>query len=354
MVGSDTLGSLLSTLRYILGFTFAIEAAGALLIWLNIHSTMGMTLSRELFFSIFHSVSAFCNAGFSTLQGNLGNRSLMAGHNGFYIAISLLVILGGIGYPILVNLKNLAMYYIKGIYVQIFRKGLHRKRYVHIANINTRIVLVATLVLLASGTFIVAVMEWNGAFSGMPWTDRIVQSFFNATVPRTAGFNSVDIAGFSTVTIIVYVILMWIGGASQSTAGGIKVNTIAVSVSNFISIIKGRSGAVAFNREISPYSVRRASATIFGSIIVISLSFLLLVFCEPHIEPGRLFFETVSAYSTVGATLDTTPLLGEPGKIILVLLMFTGRVGLITLLMGIVQPKGQPKYRYPQESVIIN
>ncbi len=354
MVGSDTFGSLLSTLRYILGFTFAIEFVGAILIWLSIHSTMEMTLWQEIFFSIFHSISAFCNAGFSTLEGNLGNGAVAADHNLFFIVISFLVILGGIGYPILVNLKNLADYYVKGIYRRFFKREDHMKRFTHIANINTRIVLVSTIILVVGGTCAIAVLEWNGAFSDMSGPDKLVQSLFNAVVPRTAGFNSVDIASFSSVTIVVYIILMWIGGASQSTAGGIKVNTIAVSVANFVSIIRGRNAAVAFNREISPYSVRRASAAILGSIIVISLSFVLLLLVEPHIEPQKLFFETVSAYSTVGGSLNTTPLLGEAGKIIISMLMFIGRVGLITLLMGIAQPKEYPKYRYPQDRIIIN
>lgn len=354
IVGSDTFGSLLSTLLYILAFTFAIEAVGAILIWCTIHSTMEMPLAEEIFFAIFHSVSAFCNAGFSTLEGNLGNTGIITGHGGFFVTISLLVIMGGIGYPILVDLGRVAAYHFRRIYRRIFKRGQSNVRVIHLANINTRLVLVSTLILLVAGTLSIAVAEWNGAFAGMSVEDKLVHSFFNSAVPRTAGFNSVGITSFSTVTIIVYTLLMWIGGASQSTAGGVKVNTVAVSTANFISIIQGRERAVAFNREISPHSVRRASATIYSSIAMIALFFAILVIMEPHLSPGRLLFETVSAFSTVGASMDTTPLLGVGSKFCLCALMFAGRVGFITLLMGLAQGKGEPKYRYPQDNVIIN
>lgn len=354
MLGSDAFSSLISTLLNILIFTFTIEAIGALLIWISIHSTMNMTLNEEIFFSVFHAVSAFCNAGFSTLTGNLGNPAILYNHNWFYIIISILIILGGIGFPILVNFKNVLAFHIKSFCMKLFKKNYKQIRYQHLTNINTKIVIVTTSILIVFGTIIIAILEWNNAFVHMDLEDKIVQSFFNSVTPRTAGFNSVDLTNFSLLTIIVYSVLMWIGGGSQSTAGGIKVNTFAVAISNFFSVIRGKTSVTLFNRELSAESVRRASATIFGSLITIIVFFLILVAMEPEISPKGLLFETISAYCTVGSSLNITPLLADNSKIIVSVLMFIGRVSLITILMSVIQQKGNTKYRYPKDNVIIN
>ncbi len=354
MLGSDAFSSLISTLLNILIFTFTIEAIGALLIWISIHSTMNMTLNEEIFFSVFHAVSAFCNAGFSTLTGNLGNPAILYNHNWFYIIISILIILGGIGFPILVNFKNVLAFHIKSFCMKLFKKNYKQIRYQHLTNINTKIVIVTTSILIVFGTIIIAILEWNNAFVHMDIEDKIVQSFFNSVTPRTAGFNSVDLTNFSLLTIIVYSVLMWIGGGSQSTAGGIKVNTFAVAISNFFSVIRGKTSVTLFNRELSAESVRRASATIFGSLITIIVFFLILVAMEPEISPKGLLFETISAYCTVGSSLNITPLLADNSKIIMSVLMFIGRVSLITILMSVIQQKGNTKYRYPKDNVIIN
>lgn len=354
MLGSDAFSSLISTLLNILIFTFTIETIGALLIWISIHSTMNMTLNEEIFFSVFHAVSAFCNAGFSTLTGNLGNPAILYNHNWFYIIISILIILGGIGFPILVNFKNVLAFHIKSFCMKLFKKNYKQIRYQHLTNINTKIVIVTTSILIVLGTIIIAILEWNNAFVHMDIEDKIVQSFFNSVTPRTAGFNSVDLTNFSLLTIIVYSVLMWIGGGSQSTAGGIKVNTFAVAISNFFSVIRGKTSVTLFNRELSAESVRRASATIFGSLITIIVFFLILVAMEPEISPKGLLFETISAYCTVGSSLNITPLLADNSKIIMSVLMFIGRVSLITILMSVIQQKGNTKYRYPKDNVIIN
>lgn len=354
MVGSDTFSSLVSTLLYILGFTFMIEAIGAFCIWLTIHSTMGYTLQEEIFFSVFHAVSAFCNAGFSTLSGNLGNPAIIQGHNSFYLVISMLIILGGIGFPILMNFWKLLMYYFKVFIYKRFRRGDALPRYIHVANFNTKIVVLTTSILIVGGTIALGLLEWKGAFEGMPVADKIVHSFFNAVAPRTAGFNSVDLTTFSILSIIVYSFLMWIGGAAQSTAGGIKVNTLAIAYANLVSVVKGRSSSVMFGREITSDTIRRAGAVISGSIFTILLFFSILVYLEPEISPKGLLFETISAIGTVGSSLNVTSLLGDDSKIVVTILMFIGRVGLITVLMTVVQNPGDPKYKYPKDNVIIN
>ena len=192
MVQSDTFTSLMSTLLYILGFTLGIEAIGAFFIWTTIHGQLGMGMADEILFSLFHAVSAFCNAGFSTMSGNLGNPMIIQGHNSLYIVISLLIILGGIGFPILVNFKNVVSYHIRYLFAKIIRRTVPAK-YPHLTRLNTKIAISGTLLLLVVGTLAIALIEWNGAFAGMSFTDKLVQSFFNATSPRTGGFSSINL-----------------------------------------------------------------------------------------------------------------------------------------------------------------
>ncbi len=352
--GTENSQSLVAMLLYIFGFTFIIELVGAVAIWLSVHGHLGMSLHDELFFAVFHSVSAFCNAGFSTLQGNLGNAALMSGGNSFYIIISLLVILGSIGFPILVNFRNILAYYVKRLWSLVIMKRPDAVRYNHLANINTKIVLVTTAVLLVGGTAAMALIEWNGAFDGLTVGRKLTQSFFHAVVPRTAGFNSVDLTHLSLLAVIVYIFLMWVGGASQSTAGGVKVNTLAVMYANFAAVVRGRSRVTLMGRELTDDSVRRASAVVFGSVAVIVVGFVTLVLMEPALDALALLFEVVSAFCTVGSSLNITPQLGDDAKLVVSLLMFTGRVGLIAIATCIVRHSGDLKYRYPKDNIIIN
>lgn len=354
MVSSNSLGSLLSTLLYILGFTMVIEGAGMVSIWLGIHGTLGMSLEEELALSAFHSISAFCNAGFSTLPGNLGNPMVMTGHNSLYISVSLLIILGGIGFPILVNFKDIVLYHLRRFWKFVRTLKLDRHKKQHLYNLNTKIVLIVTLLLLVLGTLAVAAFEWNGSFAGMSVADKWTQAFFNATCPRTAGFSSVDLTSLSVQTILIYIFLMWIGGAAQSTAGGVKVNAFAVVVLNLIAVLRGTERVEVFGRELSHDSIRRSNATVVMSLGVLFLFIFVLSILEPKMSVMTLTFECVSALSTVGSSLNATPLLRDESKLLVALLMFVGRVGLITLMLGIVKQKKNTKYRYPSDDIIIN
>lgn len=348
VISSSSINSLLSTLLHILAFTAMIEAAGMSLIFVSIHGTLDMTLKEELAFSAFHAISAFCNAGFSTLPGNLGNEALMAGHQLTYITVSFLIIFGGLGFPILANIKDSIKYYLKK------DRNNYKLHMSHLYNINTKIVVSVTLFLLLSSTLLFAIFEWNNTLAGMSFGDKIVHSFFNAASPRTAGFNSVDINAFHRHTIIVIMALMWIGGGSQSTAGGIKINTLTVAVLNIWTVLRNSSRVEIFKRTISHDSIRRSNATIVISITTLATAFFVLTLLEPDKPMTALAFECISALGTVGLTLNTTPLLCTGSKLIIMLLMFIGRVGMLTLLLGIIKPKKIQKYKYPSDEIIIN
>lgn len=354
MVNSKSLGSLLSTLLYTLGFTLVIETMGMITIWLSIHGTMDMNLEEELAFSVFHSISAFCNAGFSTLPGNLGNPLMMNNHNSFYVLISILVILGGIGFPILVNLKEIIFYRLKRMTQFLLRKHKVSVKSVQLYNLNTRIVVTMTFLLLAAGTLILLAFEWNHAFVGMSIAEKCTHAFFNAACPRTAGFSSVDFSLFGIQSILIYILLMWIGGGAQSTAGGIKVNAFAVVILNLAAVIRGSQRVEVHGRELAHDSIRRSNATVVMSLIILFVSIFLLSWLEPTLPLLSLTFEAVSALSTVGSSLNLTPLLQESSKLVIVVLMFVGRVGLITMMLGIVKQKKNTKYKYPSDNIIIN
>lgn len=338
MVNSDSLSTLIQTLVYILLFTLVIEFIGMMFIWWSIHGTLNMDIKGELFFSAFHAISSFCNAGFSTLSGNLGNPLIMTNHNFFLNIISFLIILGGIGFPILVNFKDI-----------VLGKSKYR-----LLNLNTKIVIYTTFILLIGGTILIAFFEWNGAFSGMSVGSKITQAFFNAVCPRTAGFNTIDLTTLSIQSALIYIILMWIGGASQSTAGGIKVNTFAVGFLNLKSVLKNTDRVETYGREVSQDSIRRANATIMLSITIICMFVFILSITEKGVEPFRIVFECISALSTVGSSLDLTPHLTDIGKVCIAILMFIGRVGFITFLLGIIKAKKNNSYKYPIDNIIIN
>lgn len=354
MISTNSLNSLLSTLLYILGFTLAIEGIGMLLIWLDIHGTLGMTFYEELYFSVFHSISAFCNAGFSTLPGGMGNEMVMHNHNFLYIVLSLLIVFGGIGFPILVNMKDTIFYYLRYMWAKIFFRRRRFKKQIHLYNLNTKIVLFMTGVLLLAGTLVILLFEWNNAFAGMTGADKVVHAFFNSVCPRTAGFASVGLTTLSTQTLLLMIILMMIGGGTQSTAGGVKINVFAVILINLFAVLRGVDRTYILHREISSDSVKRSNAALILYLLIVFIGIFAMTIVEPHVSVMALVFECVSALSTVGSSLDLTPNLGNAGKLIIIVLMFVGRVGAFTLVSGLIRQEKKKNYKYPSDNIIIN
>ena len=351
MISAGSLNSLLSTLIRILGVTFGIEILGFFIIWYTIHGTMGVSIDQEIQFAVFHSISAFCNAGFSTLPGNLTNP-ILTGNSSFFVIISFIIILGGIGFPIIINFSEIT--YNKFInFCNKLRKQKNRQRRRYVYNINTKIVLITTFLLLLGGATAIAVFEWDKALAGMSVSEKLAQVFFNATTPRTAGFNTLDMASFSMQTTILTLFLMWVGGGSQSTAGGIKVTTLAVAIISSMSFAKGKNRVDLMGRQLSADSINRANTTIFVSVIILISSIMTLSILEPNIPIMGIVYECVSALSTVGLSMNTTPLLSTDGKLVIITLMYIGRIGIITLLLGIISHSKKTKYNYPIDDVII-
>ena len=354
MVSSKSLASLWSTLLNIFGFTAIIELVGALTIFLNIHGTIGQNLTHELFFSVFHSVSAFCNAGFSIYQDGLSSPVLMTGHCWLFIIISLLIILGGIGYPVLVNLKVIVYKRADFIWNWICGRRYASMSIPNLYDLNTKIVLRTTGLLIIFGTLLIGFFEWNNTFDGMLLHEKIVQAFFNAVSPRTAGFISVNLGSMCIQSILVYTILMWIGGASQSTAGGVKVNAFAVAVLNVRAIIRGTTRVEFAGRELSLDSIRRANVAVSSSLFVLFAFIFAITIIEPHLPLKAIVFECVSAFGTVGSTLGITTELQDASKVLIIILMFLGRVGVVTLAQALLRQYKNQNYKLPQDNIIIS
>ena len=322
----------------------------------NIHGTIGLDLRHELFFSVFHSVSAFCNAGFSNYPDGMSAPELMVGgHCWLYVILSLLIILGGIGYPVLVNMKAVVTKRARLIW-----RWLRGRRYASLSipnlyDLNTKIVLKTTAVLIVSGTVLIAFFEWDNTFAGMQTHEKLTQAFFNAVSPRTAGFISVNLNSMCLQSIFIYTLLMWIGGASQSTAGGVKVNAFAVAILNIRSILRGSDRVEFAGREVSTDSIRRANAAVIVSVVVLSFFVFLVTLTDPDLPLKAIVFECVSAFATVGSSLGITSQLQDASKVLLVVLMFIGRVGVVTLAQGLLkQYKNQNYYKLPQDNITIS
>lgn len=344
-VSSNLRVSLVGILKRIFWTTVFVELAGAFLIWTSVHNSIPGSFLYKVWFSVFHSISAFCNAGFSIFPENLGSPFL-TGNNPFFLIISALIVLGGLGFPVMINV--LSFVWLKGV------AAVKRKRVYLPFNLNSRIVLGMTALLVFGGALLIALFEWNKGFAGLPFADKVVQAVFTSVSPRTAGFSSIPVTGFTIQTTLLVIILMWIGGGAQSTAGGIKVNTVAVLFAGLAAGARRSDKIELAGRRISSISAIHALAVILLSITLIFASTVLILFLEPGLSPLNLFYEVVSAVSTVGLSLDTTPLLGGDSKLLIMLLMFVGRIGAMTVIWGMIKEKDRSLYTYPTENIIIN
>jgi len=325
--------------RVVVIWTLIIEAAGALglfYFWIWDHSA-----GRAAYLAVFHAVSAFCNAGFSLWSDSLTGYRTHFGVNLIFVA---LIIAGGLGFVVLSELPKLG------------RKS--RSKF----SLHSQIVTVTTLTLIVSGTMIFLALEWNNALKDLVFHHKFIVALFQAVTPRTAGFNTVDFAHLTNTTILMTILLMFIGGSPGSTAGGIKTVTAALLVSLGLSRARGFSRVNIFRRSLPDEVVSRGLAILLVASAVITLALALLLVSETgHLDHTqtrdafvKLFFETVSAFGTVGLSMGITPELTLLGKFIIILTMFVGRVGPLTVAMALLSRARRPRaYNYGAEKVMV-
>ena len=351
-LSEDSFDAILKSLMKVVLITLLIEFIGAVFVYLSLEKNALGSESDNLKFAIFHSVSAFCNAGFSTLTDNLYDVRIRTNYN-VHFWIANLIVLGGIGFPVLLNLYQYGKSQVKWL-GEYFRT---RKSYVHRVNmitLNSKIVIFATFLLIVFGTLAFLYFEKEHTQQGMDLKARLAMSYFQSITPRTAGFNNYSMSMLSKPAVLITIFLMWIGASPVSTGGGIKTSTFALAILNAFRIIKGKNHIEVHRYEIHEYSVNKAFAIITLSIFTIVLgSFGIFIF-DGNLGMMKIIFECFSAYGTVGLSLDLTPKLSDPSKYILILLMYIGRMGSITLLLSLAKAYGSSSlYRYPKENLII-
>lgn len=348
MTSSKKLGEVFSTLKYIILITASIEFFSASLIYLNIDSGSFTSQTEKIYFSAFHAISAFCNAGFSTITDNLYNSDYRYDYF-FHMVIIMTFVLGGLGFPIVANILEFIKY--KFITVLVRRKSKYRP---WVLNINSRITLITTLSITFVAFILFYILEYNNTLAEHSGIGKVVTALFGATTPRTAGFNTIDSASISLPTLLMVFLLMWIGASPQSTGGGIKTSTFAIALLNIRSIAKGKSKVEIFNREIADISIRRSYAIMFLSLAVIGFGTTLITAFDSDKDLKDIAFECFSAYSTVGLSLGITGSLTTASKLVIIGIMFIGRISMLSMVIAIFKKVKHINYKYPEEEITIN
>jgi len=315
-------------------FTAALEAAGTLSLFLRFRRTFAP--ARALALSAFHAISAFCNAGFSLFRGNLTSYR---GDWTVNITIMLLIILGGLGFFVLQEgAGDLKRFLGRGA----VRFPLHSK-----------LVFAMTAVLVLVPALILFLIEMPGSMSGYSLREKVLSSFFQVVTARTAGFNTVDLTAFGSASVVLLMLLMFIGASPGSTGGGVKTTTVGVVLAFLRSKVRARDSTGVFRRTIPAADVTKAYTVISLAIGLVFLSSFVILLDQPGLSLQEVLFEVFSAFGTVGLSLGITAKLSVISKVVLILTMYIGRVGPVTLLFALSRYRAIGRYEYAEEDVMI-
>lgn len=332
-VRSLDLGSLGRLLRAITMIVVAAETVGAFVLYLRMAPVEGP--GRGAWYAVFHSVSAFNNAGFSLYPDSLVRY---VDDPVVSLGTMALILVGGLGFIVLVNLHAR------------FRGREHVRLTLH-----TRMAVAMTAFLVVTATVVLLVFEWNNpdTLGGLTVPGRLLATTFQAVTPRTAGFNTLDYAAMVPASLVFTILLMFIGGNPGSTAGGIKTVTFHVLVLGVWSVIRGRPDTTVFGRRIDHRTVQRASAIVTAAVLVGGAAVTVLALVEPDVPFLVLLFEAVSALGTVGLSLGVTDQLTGPGQAVVIMLMYLGRIGFLTFALALVDQQRRQRRRFLAEEVVI-
>ncbi|WP_257003632.1 potassium transporter TrkG [Streptomyces sp. SA15] len=331
------IGDVRRVLFGVAGTTLIVELAVAAILALRLRSGYGNSVGEAAYLGYFHAVSAFNNAGFGLHADNL---TRYAQDPWVTLPVAVAVILGGIGFPVLLELL----------------RHRHRRRTTGRRNwtLHTRLTLITTVCLLAVGTLLTCLLEWtNSRTLGLhDWPEKLLNGFFHSTMTRTAGFNALDIGAMQSSTLLMTCMLMFIGGGSAGTAGGIKVTTFAVLAVAIIAEVRGEPTSAVLGRRLAPHVLRQAlTVALLGVGLVMTATLALLSMTTLAFD--GVLFEVVSAFATVGLSTGITADFPDAGQVILVLLMFIGRLGPITLVSALALRERKRRYELPEERPVI-
>jgi trk system potassium uptake protein len=325
-------------LRSVVVATFAFEIVGAALLWVLWIPRFGAL--DAVWPALFHAVSAFCNAGFSTFSDNAVG---FASSPLTLLVLGALLLIGGIGFPVLEDLR-------------LVRTG-QRKRLAT----SSRLALVTSALLVAGGSGGFLLLEWGNTLAHLEWVDAAANAFFMAVTPRTAGFNSVDYDRITNASYLLTLLFMWIGGSPVSTAGGVKTTTVALLALLVWSRLRGQEHVTVARRTIPELTIERATSLALTSVVLVGLATLALLATDAPqsgVAPdrarfARILFEAQSALATVGLSMNLTPSLSDAGRLVIVACMFVGRIGPIAMFDALSRAARRSAVRMAHEDVLV-
>lgn len=338
LLEEENIGAITKVLTYLLAITFIIEAVGAAILFYSSRNSFG-SIENAAFISIFHSVSAFCNAGFSLFTMNLMDPAVRYNHV-FTTTISILIILGGLGFPTIISLLK-----FKNITSKMGKLSIKLP-------LQTRIVIVSTILLIVFGAASFYFLEQHNTLKNLNLFEKLNASYFQSVTARTAGFNTIDFGLITTPTAVLFFLLMFIGASPGGTGGGVKTTTFALLFYGSIAILKNKKEVYIYNRAIPNEIIIKALIKAGLSIFFITFGIFLLTITE-RADLTKVAFEAFSAFGTVGLSMGLTPELTWGGKIIVVLLMFIGRVGPLAFLYTFMTGAKEDYYELPHENISI-
>ncbi len=301
---ASSMGGLIRFMLKVITYSFSIEFIGSVLLFIDFVKTMEPL--KALWFAIFHSISAFNNAGFALFSNSLVNYVNDPLVN---ITIMVLIFLGGLGFVVLSDITNF-----------IFKMEKF--------SIYSNLVLKTSIILIIVGTVAFLLIEYNNTMHGLNFGSKIMASFFQSVTTRTAGFNTLDFGSMKSAVLLITMILMFVGGSPGSTAGGIKTTTFVVAFSSIIQrVYRGRANPVIEGRSVEDESVKKAHNVLLFGFLTVFGAFFLLSLAQPSFKFSEVLFETVSAYGTVGLSMGLTSHLNTFGKIVIIFTMLIGKVG---------------------------
>lgn len=313
---------------------FCIEGIGAVLLACRFIPRFGVV--RGIYFSIFHAVSAFCNGGFDLMGVNEAYSSLVAFEGDLVVnlVVVTLILVGGIGFI---------------VWDDVARHKWHFRKYL----LHSKIVITTTLVLTAAGTVLFLITEDQAAFAGMSPLEKFLGALFSSVTPRTAGFNSVDTAALSNSGKIITMVMMFVGGSPGSTAGGVKTTSVVVLLFYAVAMVLNREDINLFGRRLSDEVVKKANAVVIINSTLTIMATIIIMTLQPLLNFEDVLFEVLSAIGTAGMTVGITRDLNTISRVIIMILMYCGRLGSLSFALIFAQKKTSASVRQPQEKIIV-
>lgn len=322
--------NIVEDIKSILLFSFSLQLLGGIILATQLIPEYGV--KQGLFNSIFHSISAFCNSGIDLFESSLidYNKNIV-----IIFVISLLIFIGSIGFPVI---------------LEILRNKDNKRLSIH-----SKLSLITTLILIVTGALLILLFEYNNELTlgKMEFEEKTLSSFFSSISLRTAGFYNINLIDMTNSSKFLVMILMFIGGSPGSTAGGLKTVTVSIIFLTLVSVVRGREDTECFGRRFTRDLIYKAFTIFFLGISLVILSTIILVYAYKEVDFLSIFFEVTAALSTAGSTLNLTPGLGNFGKIIIMILMYIGRLGPLTVILSLRKNDRNEKYKYPKGKILI-